>query len=169
MPSSLVLMAPSEVQRDVLAYVSLDDLFALALSANSHAELVREHILLPGRWLWPIEYHKQLSSMHFRHVRDQNGLLLRTIRHPTARRKLVETVEDIDDRFMTLPVKAVNCVRDGGQLFVPGQNPRRYVSKAGAGGLKCCSATSDEIPLGHDSNIADLVGRVLPQVIFNLI
>ena len=64
---------------------------------------------------------------------------------------------------MTLPVKDLNCVRDGRQLFVPnGRNPSRYISKAGAG-LTCCSQNSDEIPLGHDSDIAHLAGCVLPQ------
>ena len=149
---------------DGLAYVSLDDLLALALSANSHAELVREHILLPGRWA--NEYHKLLSSMHT--VINQNGLLSGvTVTDLTARRiKLVEAVKNIDGRFMTLPVKELKCVRDGRQLFVPNQrNPSRYIGKAGVG-LTCCSQTSDEIPLGHDSDIAHLVGCVLPQVIF---
>ena len=82
---------------------------------------------------------------------------------PTARLKLVDTVEKIDSRFMTLPTKVVSCVRDGGQLWEPTGRPDRYNSKAEAT-LKCCSATSNKIPLGHDSNIAHLVGHVLPKV-----
>ena len=101
--------------------------------------------------------------MHLNHVSAQ-VTNIRAVEHA----KLVDTIEKIDSRFMTLPTKDMNCLRLGGQLWEPttiGNRSDRYNSKAEAT-LKCCSATSNEIPLGHDSNIAHLVGRVLPKVNF---